>query len=223
MMAVQERSRLHVEGKDDLHAICHLLVAHGLDYDHRPWPESFPTITPVGGKDELLAGMETAVSLSSGRSIGFVLDANSSLASRWDAVASRLERSGVKTPPHVPRDGFLGETSRYRSRVGAWIMPDNQREGTLERFLTDLVQESDTLLPHAKKSTERARELGARFPDTLVAKAELHAWLAWQEEPGLPYGSAIRARYFGHDSHVARSFVGWFCCLFGIDRPQSSV
>ena len=220
-MASSERSFLHVEGEDDLHAISHLLIRHGIDYDQKPWPDTFPSIKPVGGKDQLLAGMETAVSLSSGRSIGFVLDANSSLASRWAAVSSRLMGSGVETPTEVPPDGFIAEASRYRTRVGAWIMPDNQREGTLESFLEGLVRENDRLLPHARISTQGARELHASFPDRLVAKAELHTWLAWQEEPGLPYGSAIRARYFGHDSQAARSFVAWFCCLFGIARLQN--
>jgi hypothetical protein len=223
MSATPERSFLHVEGKDDLHAISHLLIRHGIDYDHAPWPESFPTIKPVGSKDELLAGIETAVALSSGRSIGFVLDADSSLESRWAAVSSRLRRSGVDAPPEVPPGGFVGETSQYRARVGAWVMPDNRRDGTLERFLEDLVRENDRLLPHAKASTRGAKELDARFPDVLVAKAELHAWLAWQEDPGLPYGSAIRARYFSHDSQAAKSFVIWFCRLYGIARPQTAV
>ncbi len=220
-MASLERSLLYVEGDDDLHAICHLLIRHGIDYDQKPWPDRFPEVKTAGGKEQLLAGMYTGVSLSSGRSIGFVLDANSSLASRWDAVSSRLMALGVKTPVEVPPDGFIAEASRYRARVGTWIMPDNQREGTLESFLEGLVRENDKLLPHAKISTQGARELHASFPDRLVAKAELHTWLAWQEEPGLPYGSAIRARYFGHDSQAARSFVAWFCCLFGIARLQS--
>jgi len=220
-MASLERSRLHVEGDDDLHAICHLLIRYGIDYDQKPWPDGFPIIKSVGGKDQLLAGMYTAVSLSSGRSIGFVLDANSSLGSRWAAVSSRLMALGVKSPAEVPPDGFVTEASRFRTRVGTWIMPDNQREGTLESFLQDLVREDDRLLPHAKSSTQGAKELHASFPDRSVAKAELHTWLAWQEEPGLPYGSAIRARYFSHDSQAAQSFVAWFCCLFGIERLQS--
>ena len=89
-------------------------------------------------------------------------------------------------------------------------------KATLERFLEDLVREDDRLLPHAKAATRGAKDLGARFPEVLLAKAELHAWLAWQEDPGLPYGSAIRSRYFSHDSQAAQSFVTWFCRLFGI-------
>ena len=216
MASMDDRSRLHVEGEDDRHAICHLLIRHGIDYDQRPWPRHFPRIQEIGGKDPLLDGIETAVSVSNGRSIGFVLDANSSLQDRWNAVSSRLKRVGMDIPGEIPHNGFVGEASTYRARVGVWLMPDNQREGTLEHFLSDLVQEADPLLPHAKESTRRAKELNAGFPEHEVNKAVLHTWLAWQETPGLPYGTAIRARYFHHDSQAVRNFVDWFCRVFEI-------
>ena len=217
MAITDERSSLHVEGKDDLHAICHLLIRHGIDYDQRPWPGNFPRIKEIGGKEPLLSGIETAVSVSNRRSIGFVLDANSSLHDRWVAVTSKLERVNVEVPGEIPPGGFVGRAPEFNARVGVWLMPDNRREGALEHFLLDLVQENDRLLPHAENSTTRARELNADLSENDERKAVLHAWLAWQEEPGLPYGSAIRARYFRHDSQAARSFVIWFRRLFGID------
>lgn len=220
MASKDERSHLHVEGPDDLHSICHLLIRHGIDYDQRPWPEHFPRILEMGGKDPLLDGMETAVSVSNNRAVGFVLDANSSLQDRWDAVSLRLKRVGIDIPDEIPHNGFVGEALTYRARVGVWLMPDNQREGTLEHFLSDLVREADPLLTHAEESTRRARELNARFPELEVNKAVLHTWLAWQETPGLPYGSAIRARYFQHESQAARKFVDWFCRVFKIDRTD---
>lgn len=76
---------------------------------------------------------------------------------------------------------------------------------------------NDPLFPHAEESTIRAKELNAHFSEEDSSNASLHAWLAWQKEPGLPYGSAIRARYFRHDSQAAQSFVIWFRELFGID------
>lgn len=90
-----------------------------------------------------------------------------------------------------------------QTRVGVWLMPDNRRSGALEEFLQDLVSSNDSLLPIAEQSTQRAKERGARFPDSDQLKAVLHAWLAWQARPGLPYGSAVRARYFSHDSAAA--------------------
>ena len=222
MASTDERSSLHVEGKDDLHAICHLLIRHGIDYDQQPWPRNFPRIKEIGGKEPLLSGIETAVSVSNGRSIGFVLDANSSLQDRWVAVTSKLERVNVEVPGEIPLCGFIGTSLEFNARVGVWLMPDNRREGALEDFLLDLIQENDQLLPHAENSTTRARELNPDLLENDERKAVVHAWLAWQEEPGLPYGSAIRARYFRHDSQAAQSFVIWFRRLFEID-PDNGI
>lgn len=216
-MAVQgSRSQLHVEGTDDKHAICHILIRRGIDYDQDPWPESFPVIKEIGGKDELIKGIDVAVSLSNHKSIGFVLDANSSLQNRWKEISSRLSEVGMDPPDKIPQNGFIGEAPEYDARVGVWIMPDNQREGTLEQFLYALIKEEDPLLPHSMKSTERAKELDARFSENDKNKAVLHTWLAWQETPGLPYGSAIRARYFRDDSSAAQGFVSWFRDTFQI-------
>ena len=219
MPAPGSRSRLHVEGTDDSHAIRHLLIRHGIDYDQRLWPVEFPRIEEIGGKTDLLEGVETAVRVSNDRSIGFVLDANSSLQDCWTAVSSRLRRVGVDAPDAIPQEGFVGEAEAYRARVGVWLMPDNQRDGTLEDFLRSLVEDDDPLFPYAEESVKHASELGAGFPANDADKALLHTWLAWQEEPGLPYGTAMRARYFRDDSPAAQAFVTWFRTVFNI--PQT--
>ena len=201
------------------HALRHLLIRQGIDYDRKPWPAEFPAIVDLGGRRNLLEGVETAVSVSNNRSVGFVLVANSSILDTWKAISSRLRRVGVATPDAIPGEGFVGEAEKYRARVGVWIMPDNRREGNLEHFLRDLVEESDPLFPYAKESTIHARKLGARFSDDDADKAVLHTWLAWQEEPGLPYGTAMRARFFRDDSLAAQAFVTWFRKVFNIPRP----
>ena len=218
MRASSSRSRLHVEGTDDSHAIRHLLIRRGIDYDQTPWPVEFPRIEDIGGKTDLLEGVETAVRVSNNRSIGFVLDANSSLQDCWTAVSSRLRRVGVDAPDAIPQEGFVGEAEAYRARVGVWLMPDNQRDGTLENFLRDLVEEEDLLLPYAEESAHHARDLGAPFSATDADKAVLQTWLAWQQDAGLPYGTAMRARYFRDDSPSALSFIAWFRAVFDIPR-----
>ena len=218
MASLITQPRLVVEGKDDEHAIRHLLVRHGIDCDEAPATGLlFPSFTPAGSREKLLEGVKTTVSLNDGKAVGFVLDANSSLQDRWNAMVSRLRELDVKTPEAIPLNGFVGESPTYGARVGVWLMPDNQRGGALEHFLETLIHEADPLIEHARGSTDHAKALGARYPDhdNGFKKAVLHAWLAWQENPGLPYGSAIRARYFRHDSPVAERFVGWFRRVFG--------
>ena len=225
MATGSERSVLRVEGPDDLHVVRHVLVSHGLRHGESAWFPSFMIAgdgagVPGDGRTALLRGVRTAVRLSEGKAVGFVLDADDSVENTWRAIADRLERAGVAPPPAMPPEGFVGESGEYRARVGVWLMPDNRQEGdrgegTLEGFLETLVREADPLLPHAREATARAKtEHGARYSDRDARKAVLHAWLAWQKEPGLPYGTAIKARYFRHDSPAARSFVDWFRRVF---------
>lgn len=220
MAGAMERSSLHVEGPDDRHSIVHLLIRHGIDYDSKPWPAEFPEVKEIGNLEGLLDGMETAVRLSSGRVIGFVLDADSPLLGRWHAVRDRLAKVAVDAPEQPPAQGFIGDSSDYQARVGVWLMPDNQHDGKLETLLCTLVDEDDKLIDHAEAATDAAKQMGAQFRHPDRVKAVVHAWLAWQREPGRPYGTAIRARYFRHDSPAAAAFVEWFRRLYRIPQQH---
>ena len=215
------RSNLHVEGPNDVHVVHHLLLRHGFDCpirgDKRPQQEfadSVPEITPAGDKDSVLSTIETAIPVSNGRSVGFILDTDESPRNRWHAVRDRLRVFGLELPDEIPNEGFVADVEDFRARVGVWLMPDNQRAGALEHFLQDLVADSDPLLPLAESSTAQAKTSGAEFADIHHRKAVLHTWLAWQRQPGLPYGSAIQARFFTIDSPAALAFVDWYRRLF---------
>ena len=220
-MPTVERSNLHVEGTNDVHVVHHLLLRHGIDCpisgEKRPRHEfaaNVPEITPAGDENAVLAAIRTAVPVSNGRSVGFVLDADAVPRSRWQAICDRLRAFGLELPDEIPNDGFVADIEDYRTRVGVWLMPDNQREGALEQFLEDLVQEGDSLLPIAEISTVDAQKSGAQFRPADHRKAVLHTWLAWQKEPGLPYGAAVKAKFFRVDSPAALAFVEWYRRVF---------
>ena len=194
---------LYVEGKDDQMTIGHLLIQNG-------YSESvFERIEIVRSKEQVLEAITVSVLAGTGKSLGFIVDANGNLDWTWRSVASRLESVGVAAPPAIPVGGFVGVSEDFRVRVGVWIMPDNRRSGALEDFLQDLIQAGDVLLAHAKESTGKAKELGAQFAEKDTKKAVIRAWLAWQENPGCPYGTAIKAHYLKADSEAARHFVAW--------------
>ena len=213
-MPPNERSILRVEGRDDKFVIENLLRRHGVDFAHveiKPTEEGEGT----GGKDRLLQGMKTAVTTRTGHSVGFVLDADAYPEYRWKAVRQRLDDIDLVLPEEIPDGGFVGDTLAYQVRVGVWLMPDNQRSGALEELLMDLVADEDRqLLLLARAATRGALWLGAAFGKARRRKAVLHAWLAWQRRPGLPYGMAITARYLGHDSPATLGFVEWFQRVF---------
>jgi hypothetical protein len=215
------RPTLHVEGKDDFHAIIHLLKLHGFAVDLRPRPANCPEVIEAGDVDKLLEGMEVAVKAATGTAVGFVLDADESAASRWQSVIERLGRVGVAVPPEPVSGGFIGESTKYLARVGVWLMPDNRSGGILEDFLRALVDEGDRLLDHARSATQKACEIGAAFRGVDTFKAVLHTWLAWQQTPGLPFGTAIHARYFKHDGPAALGFVKWVRVV--VDQLPASI
>ena len=206
----KDRHLLYVEGSDDEHAIRHLLIRRGFD------PQDLPCFENLEGKQRVLEAIDIAVGVGTGKSLGFVMDANDSPQDTWRAVTARLKKVGVQVPKEIPEGGFVGESKDYGARVGVWLMPDNRKTGALEDFLRDLIEEADPLFIHAKDSAREAKQHGARYSERDYLKAVLHTWLAWQEEPGYPYGKAIKARYFGANSATGKRFINWFRNVFGV-------
>lgn len=227
MSATGKRPNLHVEGEDDKHSLIQLLERHGVSFDVvkiRDAPIKPPIL--IGPKERgggegveaLIKAIVTAIKGAANQTIGFVLDADASIVNRWRQVHRRLTEAGVDAPADgPPADGFIGESTRFKTRVGVWLMPDNERDGKLEDFLRTLINEGDPLILHVQESTDRARGLGATFSDADGIKAIIHCWLAWQDEPGKPYGQAMAAHYFQHNSPVADRFVAWFKRLYGLE------
>lgn len=209
-----EACALYVEGKDDLHAIRHLLMRHsvGVSTDESDKGDRSKILIKAWGDsvEGLTAGIPTICRLAR-TAVAFVVDADPmvGIAGRWTRVTQQLSLVGVMAPPQPEPGGFNGNIPDTNVKVGVWLMPDNQRDGTIEVFLRDLIDDNDMLISSAESAVNTVRGIDQRFPDPCVKKAELATWLAWQHEPGCPYGTAIRARYVRVDSEAALSFVKW--------------
>ena len=122
----QDRPVLRVEGKDDKFVIENLLSRHGIDralVDIK-WSERGEDDDDAGGRDPLPEGMRLAVTTSTGRAVGFVLDADRRPEDRWRGVRTRLDDI-LSLPDEIPEDGFVGDAEAFQARVGVWLMPDN--------------------------------------------------------------------------------------------------
>ena len=220
-MPTVERSELHVEGRDDVHAVKHLLLRHRIDCplarDSLPARDFAPNVPEIRGardRNAVLDSIEPAVRVSNGRSVGFLLDSDGEPRNRWRAVCDRLRVFELDLPDEIPPEGFVGDVTEFGAHVGVWLMPDNRREGALEQFLEELDDDDDALFPIAERSTAEATRNGAEFPVAQHRKAVLHAWLAWQKAPGLPYGTTIKAQFFRDDRPAALAFVEWYKRVF---------
>ncbi len=97
-------------------------------------------------------------------------------------------------------------------RWGIWLMPDNRVPGILEDFLRFLVPDDDPLLLRAERAVNTLPEM--RFEALKRPKGLMLTWLAWQAEPGKPYGQAITARYLDASLPAAKVFASWLKRIF---------
>lgn len=100
--------------------------------------------------------------------------------------------------------------------VGIWLMPDNIAKGSLEHFVNAIRKSGDNLWSRADRVVEEIPTQERLFGTTqaTVMKAKVHTWLAWQERPGLPYGSALRETYLDKDAPPALLLADWLRRLF---------
>lgn len=204
------KKTLLVEGKDDQHVIYAIRDIYEI-------PKNTFTIEELGGIENVLKKTDsTLIDGSIDICLGIVIDADEDLNARWQSVSSILERAGYKNLPASPDKNGTIFTQEYLPTFGVWIMPDNQIEkGYLETFLTHLVPENDKCWEHAKNSVAALAEKPfVKEKVDHTTKAEIHTFLAWQEEPGKPFGQSITAKYLQADNPQCAKFVEWLKRLF---------
>jgi hypothetical protein len=198
---------LLVEGTDDEHVVKHIFGGHKLP--------KLDEIKELGGIDKLLESFPTRLKESDLTALGLIVDADTDLSARWQGIRNRLLNAGYLDVPEQPAsDGVvvLPPSDRILPKVGVWLMPDNRTNGILEDFLKFLVPSGDVLLPYAEQTLTAIPE--SRFRPLDKPKALMHTWLAWQKEPGKPFGIAITARYLDDSVPQVELFVGWLKRLF---------
>jgi hypothetical protein len=139
------------------------------------------------------------------------------LAARWQSLRDRLTTAGYQNVPGNPISGgtILNPPPKtLLPRVGVWIMPDNQATGILEDFLRFLVPAGSRLFSHVESSVAAIPEEERRFSQLDRPKAVIHTWLAWQERPGKPLGTAITARFLDPNVAQVDVLVTWLKGLF---------
>lgn len=212
MPPAPQNAHLLVEGKNDLHVIKALCVYYRV-------PEAFDILEPIGssGVESLLDQFRLKLREPDKRAVGIIIDADTDLAHRWQLIRriiqqhsaeyqipSQLTATGVVVPP--PHE--------YLPRVGVWIMPDNQASGELEDFVSYLIPPNDQLRPYANDILGQIETVNLHRYRHKHSKAFIHTWLAWQENPGQPMGTAITAKALSADSLIAATFIDWLNRLF---------
>lgn len=205
---------LLVEGPDDRHVFDHLLTHHGLSGQFE--------LEQSDGADAVLTSLRTRLKFKSLQRLGIVLDTDptdehpDAVAHLWLRVRNSLDRAGYMNTPEAPLpDGTIISESE-KPIVGVWLMPDNVIPGMLEDFCRFLIADSDPLWVRALQTVEAIPEEERRFSVRHVAKANIHTWLAWQEEPGKPIGQAITKKYLDAGAPHALKLITGLRALFDL-------
>lgn len=203
------RTIMLVEGTDDEHVVKHICGNHGIPH--------VDEIKEHGGVEGVVENIPIELKFASGEGdvVVVVMDADESVTSRWQELHDILRGAGYEDIPDHPNPDGTILSPPFRSllpRAGVWIMPDNTTGGILEDFLRFLVPQPNALFDHAESSVNSVPE--RRFSENDRIKAVIHTWLAWQEEPGRPYGTAITAGFLDPQSTHAVAFASWIRRLF---------
>ena len=200
---------LLVEGPDDEHVLRHICDNRGIQQPDK--------VEPQDGAPGLLRAIPRQLEASTGEGdvVGVVIDADTNFDARWESLRNIFLQAGYgDVPPAPDPNGTILEPpdDSPLPRSGVWIMPNNESTGFLEHFLHFLVPQPNALFDHVNASVDSIPD--RRFSDNDKPKAVMHTWLAWQENPGRPYGTAITARFLDPYVPQVDVLVAWLDRLF---------
>ena len=201
---------LLVEGQNDAHVVRHVLNRHESNLDF--------IIESRGGIDPLLASLGAELRTPGRQALGILVDANSNLLARWEALKVRLRAADIELTGHPGTGGTIISTTSA-PRVGVWLMPDNNSSGESEDFVVQMVPAGDPVWRLAQSYIDTIPERERKFTRQKTMRAKLYAWLATREDPRR-MGSAIGAHDLEVGGPLCQSFVTWLKELFA--EPRSS-
>lgn len=195
---------LLVEGQDDEHVVRHIRERHS----------SLPSfaILPKDNVEQLLESIEVETMVSGRQVLGILVDANTDVSARWNAVTHRLRNANLDADlPATPNsEGIIIDGV---PRIGIWLMPDNKSEGELEDFVAQMIPADDPVWPLAQRYIECIPACDRKFTEKKIARAKVHAWLAARKEPR-KMGVAIRAHDLEINGVICCKFIEWLSKLF---------
>ena len=199
---------LLVEGTDDKHVFYSLLKHY-----------SIPEIIKVkdkAGIENIIQTLDVELDASGLENLGIVVDADIDIKARWDSIRNRLIKCGYTSVPLEPDAEGTIILEDQKPRVGVWVMPDNKIPGMLEHFVEFLIPETDVLWGYAQSCVDSILNDQRPFGGDHIQKAYVHTWLAWREKPGVPFGTAITARYLNADAIHATRLIAWLRNLYNV-------
>jgi len=197
---------LLTEGTNDCHVIAALCNFHNIQ-------EGRFGFYACGSDEKVLKKANALLQTSSPKkAIGIVLDADVNLSGRWESIRAKLSKHGYDFTDAPVKEGSVLNCEGMPN-LGVWIMPNNQDVGMLEDFCATLIVPAH--LGVAKEAVRNVENMDvSSFKSVHRSKADIHTYLAWQDEPGRPLGQSITSKVLNAETETATVFMAWLNKLF---------
>jgi hypothetical protein len=129
-------------------------------------------------------------------------------------IREKVVAHGFRNEERLATGGLLFEHTDGLAPFGAWIMPDNKRDGMLEDFVKDSISAGiqTKLYSHASDVVGKLKQ--PLFKDFHRSKAEVATWLSWQEIPGSRIESVVGNHLIDLKSPGCEAFAFWLHRVF---------
>lgn len=193
-----------VEGGDEEHFFRHLFALIEIDV---------PIIVDKKGAPSLIETIRAELSSAGREVIGFVLDANNDMPTRWQEISDEFSKEGINLPASPDVDGTIVNCQNYTSnvslnKIGLWLMPDNNSSGELENFIVTMIPDTDREWIKAQNYINDILEGNGKFSQNKISKAMISAWLATRKFPGL-IGKALQAGDLEINGDLCQKLIFW--------------
>lgn len=197
--------KLIVEGTSDLFAIAELRNSVGLD-------DNFDIVV-LNSITNLEKEINVRLKSSELTTLGIVIDADLNATKIWNEIQRIFDSNSISLPSDIPAEGLI--INSIYIKIGVWIMPNNQLNGTLEDFLHYLIPNDDLVMDEVEVHIQNVESKSLqKYNANNRSKAKIHSWLALQESPGTPIGKAINYKYFNTNNPECKTFTDWLDKLY---------
>lgn len=211
---------LLVEGDNDKRVIPEFIEQNGIEWEVKP-RKYIVKIKTKNSKENLLnqKTLENELKTRGLKALGIIVDADKNPQTRKQRIEQIYESLERKSKNNLSSDGFIFELTSG-IKFGIWMMPDNENEGMLETFLSYLIEEDNpsdnSLWQYVQQVVIEASKRGATYKQVHLDKANIHTWLAWQNEPGNQLHQAIKYKILDPNHPKGQSFLRWFKQLYDL-------
>lgn len=176
-----------------------------------------------GGQSNIEDRFNAILTISTIKHIAIIEDADCDINARWNSIAHYLQRFDDKIPNTIPQGKgyvhWIQDDSTHLESIGVWLMPDCMRNGMLEDFVLDMLNDAQNnelyqnvfrQIDEFINNKKQKKPSFHLFKDVARSKAIAYTYKAWNKEPDASLKELIKdSKQFNTKCSNAKAFDKW--------------